>query len=205
VTRVLLSAVYVAGLAVAEGLRLPQRLRRARSSERWCPPGGRKTRAERLVMVAVVAGIWLLPAVQILTGWLRPMDYSLPSWAVWPAIAFFALSLVLRWSGQTALGLAWSPTVELADRHQLVTTGIYGGIRHPIYASLILWAIAQPVLLQNVIAGWGGPVAVALVWLVRVPAEEKMLLERFGGEYEAYRRRTGRAFPRIWSRPDPGS
>ena len=201
-TRTLLSAVYVAGLAVAESLRLPRRLRRACSRERWRQPGGRKSRAERLVMAAVVAGIWLLPAVHILTGWLRPVDYSLPSWVAFPAIGVFALSLLLRWHGQTKLGLAWSPTVELADQHGLVTDGIYARIRHPIYASLILWAVAQPVLIQNLLAGWGGPIAVAMVWLIRVPAEERMMLERFGEEYEAYVRRTGRALPRIWRRRD---
>jgi protein-S-isoprenylcysteine O-methyltransferase Ste14 len=51
-------------------------------------------------------------------------------------------------------------------------------------------------LLQNVIAGWSGAVAVALIWLVRVPREEKLMLERFGAEYEQYMARTGRLVPR---------
>jgi protein-S-isoprenylcysteine O-methyltransferase Ste14 len=79
----------------------------------------------------------------------------------------------------------------------LVTNGIYGRIRHPIYTSLVLWGAAQPFLLQNILAGWGGALAVALIWLVRVPAEEKMMRERFGEEYVRYMNRTGRAIPRM--------
>jgi len=75
------------------------------------------------------------------------------------------------------LGRQWSHTLEVAEKHVLVTDGIYARIRHPIYASLVLWAAAQPFLLQNVVAGWGGAVAIAAeVWLVRVPREEAMMI-----------------------------
>jgi len=148
------------------------------------------------VLSAVVAGIWLLPIAYVFTRWLDAFDYRLPSWTAWPAFVVFTASLLVRWAGQSALGRAWSPTVETTDGHRLVTAGIYARIRHPIYASLLLWAIAQPLLLQNILAGWGGAVAVALIWLVRVPAEEKMMLERFGGDYVTYMRHTGRFIPR---------
>jgi protein-S-isoprenylcysteine O-methyltransferase Ste14 len=41
-----------------------------------------------------------------------------------------------------------------------------------------------------------GPLAVALIWLIRVPAEERMMRERFGDEYVQYARKTGRVIPR---------
>jgi protein-S-isoprenylcysteine O-methyltransferase Ste14 len=147
-------------------------------------------------MVAILAGIWILPGVHIFTPWLATFDYTLPPWTAWPAIAIFVVSLVLRWRAHKDLGSLWSHTVELSDTHHLVTTGIYGQIRHPLYVSLILWGIAQPVLLQNVLAGWGGPIAVALIWLIRVPAEERMMHERFGAEYAEYARRTGKIIPK---------
>ena len=128
---------------------------------------------------------------------LRWFDYALPPWLAWPAVAVFALGLVVRWQAHTALGRAWSPTLDLADGHRMVTSGIYGRIRHPIYTSLILWGVAQPVLLQNLIAGLGGVIAVVLIWLVRVPAEEQMMLDRFGKDYSQYIDRTGRVFPRV--------
>ena len=198
IPRLVLGAIYLVGLMIAEGLRLPWRLRRVQSREAWRAPGGRRSLPEMLIMSAVLVGIWILPAVYVFTDWLDGLDYSLPAWAAWAAIGVFVLGLLLRWRAQTDLGRAWSPTVELADRHRLVTEGIYARIRHPLYASLILWGAAQPILLQNLLAGWGGALAVLLIWVIRVPAEEKMMLEQFGEEYAQYMRRTGRAIPRLW-------
>ena len=196
IPRLALAAVYVVGLAIAEGFRLPQRFRRARSSEAWSQPQGGGGLGEGLVLAAVLLGIWVLPAVFILTNWLGALDYSLPGWTAWPAVVVFALGLLLRLRAQIDLGRAWSPTVELGARHRLVTEGIYARIRHPLYASLILWAISQPVLLQNLVAGWLGPLAVALIWLIRVPAEERMMRERFGDKYIRYAEQTGMVIPR---------
>jgi protein-S-isoprenylcysteine O-methyltransferase Ste14 len=147
-------------------------------------------------MTAVILGIWALPLAYALTTWLRPFDYSLPAWAVWAGAGIFAFGLSIRLSAQRTLGRQWSATVQTPEAHKLVTTGIYSRIRHPIYASLVLWAAAQPALLQNLVAGWGGAVAVALIWLLRVPNEEKMMLEEFGSEYRDYMARTGRLIPR---------
>ncbi len=196
VSHMALSAIYLAGLLFAEGLQIPRRLARSPSDEGWRKPGGHQRVGELVVLVAIIAGMWILPAVYVFTRWLSAFDYAVPAWAVPPAIAVFVLGLFLRWRAQVDLGTAWSPTVELADRHHLVSEGVYARIRHPLYASLILWGAAQPVLLQNLIAGWAGPLAVVLIWLIRVPAEEKMMLQRFGEEYERYVERTGRAIPR---------
>jgi protein-S-isoprenylcysteine O-methyltransferase Ste14 len=195
IPRIALAAIYIVGLGFAECLRLPQRMRRERSTETWSHREGGRGLGEGLVLGAVLVGIWLLPAVYLFTHRLSALDYALPGWAAWPAIAVFVLGLLLRLRAQLDLGRAWSPTVELGARHRLVTAGVYARI-HPLYASLILWAIAQPVLLQNLLAGWVGPLAVALIWLVRVPAEERMMVERFGEEYLQYTERTGRVIPR---------
>jgi protein-S-isoprenylcysteine O-methyltransferase Ste14 len=153
-------------------------------------------------MAAVILGIWVLPLTYVLTHWLHPFDYSVPSWAIWVAAGVFAVGLVVRYSAQRTLGRQWSGTVEVPEEHRLITTGIYGRIRHPIYASLVLWAVAQPALLQNRVAGWSGAVAVALLWSLRVPREEQMMLEKFDGEYREYMARTGRLIPK---RLRPGS
>jgi hypothetical protein len=111
-------------------------------------------------------------------------------------VAVFLVSLALRWKAQRDLGGQWSFTLEIAPGHHLVTRGVYAHLRHPIYASLLLWAAGQPLLLHNWLAGWSGAVAVVLVWLIRVPREEALMLDAFGEEYERYRARTGRFIPR---------
>ncbi|MCL6613199.1 MAG: hypothetical protein K6U03_01040 [Firmicutes bacterium] len=63
----------------------------------------------------------------------------------------------------------------MGAKQQLVTQGIYGTIRHPMYASQLLWGIAQALLLQNWIAGPAGLAAFLPLYLVRVPREERMM------------------------------
>ena len=152
--------------------------------------------SEFLVLVVVLLGIWVLPLASVVTSDLQHFDFLLPVWAIAIGAAVFLLSLALRWQAQTALGRQWSFTIETAEEHALVTRDIYARLRHPIDASLVLWALAQPLLLQSAAAGFGGAVAVGLIWFVRVPREEAMMLERFGDEYRAYMARTGRLIPR---------
>ena len=187
--------LYLAGLVFAEGLRFRRRIERVRSAQSW-HAAQRSRVPEAIVLVAIALGIWVLPFVFICTPWLRSFDYSLPEWASGIGAAAFALSLVVRWRAQTALGRQWSFTLETARGHALVTQGIFAWVRHPIYVSLLLWALAQPLLLQNAVAGVAGAIAVALIWFVRVPREERMMLETFGDEYRRYMARTGRFFPK---------
>jgi protein-S-isoprenylcysteine O-methyltransferase Ste14 len=188
--------IYFAGLAFAEALRVPRRLARFRSrGSRRRRPGLARV-PETMVMFSVVLGIWVLPFIFAFTGWLRPLDYSWPARTLWIGAAVFGAGLIIRWKAHRDLGRHWSPTLDVAEGQVLVTDGIYAYTRHPIYISLILWAAAQPLLLQNAVAGWGGAVAAGLIWLVRVPREEAMMLEVFGDEYRRYMDRTGRLVPR---------
>lgn len=196
--RIMPCVIYISGLLIAEGLRLPHRIRRLRSGKSWHPPNAASIGGfgETIVLAAVLIGIWILPGIYIFTPWLTPFDYTLPGRIMWPAIAVFTMSIILRWKAQTTLGQAWSHTTELSDQHPLITDGLYSKIRHPLYASLILWAVAQLALLPNWIAGLAGPIAVALIWLIRVPAEEAMMRARFGEDYLQYSSRTGRLIPK---------
>jgi protein-S-isoprenylcysteine O-methyltransferase Ste14 len=66
-----------------------------------------------------------------------------------------------------------------------------------MYASMWLWGTAQALLLQNWIAGWAGLVLFVPMYVLRVPREERMMLEQFGEAYREYRNRTGRVVPRL--------
>ena len=66
-----------------------------------------------------------------------------------------------------------------------------------MYASQLLWGLAQGLLLPNWIAGLGGLVTFLLLYIVRVPREEQLMLDHFGDAYRAYCARTGRIVPRL--------
>lgn len=187
---------YLIGLLFAEGLRFHRRVDRVRAAPTWQRAGGSSRIPEAIVLLAVILGIWVFPLVFIFSSWLAALDYALPLWSRCLGAGVFAMSLAVRWQAQRALGRQWSHTLETSREHALVTDGIYARVRHPIYASLILWALGQPLLLQNAVAGLGGAVAVALIWGVRVPREERMMRERFGASYQRYEDRTARLIPK---------
>ena len=64
-----------------------------------------------------------------------------------------------------------------------------------MHASQWLWGVGQALLLQNWIAGWAGLALFAPLYFLRVPREERMMLDRFGEEFCAYMDRTGRVVP----------
>jgi len=96
------------------------------------------------------------------------------------------------------LGKNWSVTLEVREGHQLVTQGVYAHIRHPMYASFLLWGVTQALLIPNWIAGFAGLAAVLALYAVRQSREEAMMRDTFGAEYDAYSARTKRLIPGIF-------
>jgi len=152
---------------------------------------------DRAVMVIVFMGCLLLPVVYLFTPWLAFADYHLPAFVPWFGAAVMVVALWLFWRSHADLGQNWSVTLELRKGHQLVKHGVYRSIRHPMYASILLFGLGQGLLLQNWVAGWSAFVTFALMYFVRTPREEHMMCEFFGQEYRDYMRRTGRVFPLI--------
>ena len=163
---------------------------------------GRVDALEKTLMAIVIPGGLLLPVVYLFTPWLAFADYHLPASAPWFGTVLMIAALWLFWRSHADLGQNWSVTLELRQGHQLVRHGVYRSIRHPMYASIWLWCLAQGLLLENWLAGWYALLAFSLMYFVRTPREEQMMCESFGQEYRDYMRRTGRLFPRIHAKSD---
>lgn len=98
--------------------------------------------------------------------------------------------------GRFSLGGNWANHIKIYEGHRLVTTGMYGLVRHPLYASIILMFYGASLVYFNVLA-------LAAVTLIFVPfmfyrarQEEALLREQFA-EYIQYQGHTGMFFPRI--------
>ena len=169
--------------------------------------GGRTKRNEKVVsradtrdraLVAVVfLGSIILPALYLFTAWLAFADYHLPAFIPWCGAVVMVIALWLFWRAHVDLGLNWSITLEMRKDHELIVHGLYRRIRHPMYAAIFLFAVAQALLLQNWLAGWAGFATFAILYLVRTPREEKMMCEFFGESYRNYMQRSGRLWPRL--------
>jgi protein-S-isoprenylcysteine O-methyltransferase Ste14 len=152
---------------------------------------------DRSLVFAVFVGSMVLPLLYLFTRWLAFADYLLPAFASWCGTILAGTALWLFWRSHADLGENWSITLEMRKGHQLVTHGVYRSIRHPMYAALWLFGLAQGLLLQNWLAGWSAFVAFAVLYFVRIPREEQMMGEFFGEEYRVYMEKTGRLFPRL--------
>lgn len=150
---------------------------------------------DRMLVLLVVAGQIGLPLFLLFTPWLNAADYRPVPTSLWLGGASMAGALWLFWRSHADLGKSWSVSLELNNNHQLVTRGVYRWLRHPMYASFFAMGLAQVLLLNNWIAGWSALVAVTLLYVARVPEEEKMMLDYFGDEYRAYMQRTGGLVP----------
>lgn len=157
---------------------------------------------ERFLLGIMAVPVMILPLLNVLTPLLSFADYRLPPIMPWLGVVTMVASLVLFWRSHEDLGNNWSVSLELSEGHSLVTRGVYRRVRHPMYSSIWLWGLAQGLMLQNWLAGWGTLVAFATLYFTRVPREEAMMLDRFGDEYRTYMRRTGRLCPKFPWRSD---
>jgi protein-S-isoprenylcysteine O-methyltransferase Ste14 len=157
----------------------------------------RKGPLEVLLLLGAFFGTLPLPLLWVATGFPAAADYPLHPLPYALGMTLSAIGLWLFYRSHADLGANWSVTLQLRKNHGLVTNGIYRRIRHPMYASLFLISLAHVLFLPNWIVGPVYLLSFALLYLVRVPKEERMMLDRFGPEYEAYRQRTGRLIPRI--------
>jgi protein-S-isoprenylcysteine O-methyltransferase Ste14 len=194
-----LKTVYFLGLLAEMLIRLPHE--RQRRQNRIAVD--RVSALERLLLGLVAVGLGLLPVVYVFTSWLNWADYRLSprtsSEVGGIGAAMLGIAVWLFWRSHTDLGREWSPSLQIREGHTLITKGAYRLIRHPMYASIWLWGIGQTLLLQNWIAGWASLVLFLPMYILRVPREEQLMLERFGEAYRVYMNRTGRIIPHIRS------
>lgn len=147
------------------------------------------------LLALAFVGLWVVPLFYAVTGFPASFDRPLV-----PAIAVLGVvilcgALGLFYRSHAELGRNWSISLQIRDKHSLITNGIYRFIRHPMYASFFLLAIAQLALVPNWFAGASGLVGVGLLYGFRVWPEERMMVERFGTAYKDYMAQTGRLFP----------
>ena len=109
---------------------------------------------EKALLLLLLPGALVLPVIYLFTPWLRFADYELPAGAPYCGGVLMVAALWLFWRSHMDLGRNWSQTLELREGHQLVRHGIYRSIRHPMYAAIWVWCLAQGLLLENWLAGW---------------------------------------------------
>ena len=141
---------------------------------------------------------FLIPLIWVVSPAFSFAEYSLRPWPFGAGVFCLVAGLWVFHRSHSDLGKYWSVTLELRENHRLITEGIYRHVRHPMYAALFLYSIGQTLVVPNWVAGPSYLVTFGILFVLRIGAEERMMLEAFGDEYAAYKARTKLLVPVIW-------
>jgi|SRR5580658_8745964 protein-S-isoprenylcysteine O-methyltransferase Ste14 len=128
-------------------------------------------------------------------AYVKPQRFEKSTASLIASMILAPLSVVLAFAATRRLGKQWRYEAALSEDHELITTGPYRRLRHPIYTSML------GMLLATVLAWTWWPLLLAslLFFLIgteiRVRAEERLLEGRFPGQYAEYRKRTSAYVP----------
>jgi protein-S-isoprenylcysteine O-methyltransferase Ste14 len=159
-------------------------------------PGIREDRANRWVLGAFAL-------IGLLAGYLPAYTDRIGFWTLdgdtirWLGVVLFAAGGVLRMWPVFVLGHRFSGLVAIQPGHSLVTSGVYGVIRHPSYLGLLVNSLGWGLAFRSVIGVLLTAITIPPL-LARVRAEETLLKSQFDEEYEIYRTRTSRLIPWLY-------
>ena len=154
--------------------------------------------ALEIVLLTIAWTSFLLTLIWIATPLVAFADYPLHPALFVAGTLLLTIAQWLLYRSHADLGTNWSITLQIRERHQLVTHGVYRWSRHPMYLALLLIATGQALALPNWLAGPAYLVAMLLLVSLRLGPEERMMREEFGKDYEAYAAATKRLIPGVW-------
>jgi protein-S-isoprenylcysteine O-methyltransferase Ste14 len=128
-------------------------------------------------------------------GWLGKHFLPLSAATEWFGAAVTVAGLLLAVWARRNLGGNWSGTVTLKEGHELIRSGPYRRIRHPIYTGILVAFLGTAIAVGRV----AGLIALAVVWAsfwVKARREESFLGQEFGTAFDAHRERTGMFLPK---------
>jgi protein-S-isoprenylcysteine O-methyltransferase Ste14 len=127
----------------------------------------------------------------------------LPLWLQITGVIIGAVALSLFIWVHHHLGKYFSINLKVYQEHQLVDTGPYSMVRHPMYTAFYLLHITAFLLTANWFIGVTWTAGLTAIIFLRIDREEKMMLQIFGDKYRLYMARTGRFLPKRISGINP--
>ncbi len=162
---------------------------KTKTTQRLEPAASRMVRA--LVFLIVIV---LLSTTRIPLPWLYRQLWPPGLWPFWIGAAVTAGGLLFAVWAREHLGSNWSRSVTIKQDHELITTGPYALVRHPIYTGILVGFLGTAIALSQV-RGIIGLVLVFLVFWAKLRMEEEWMQSQFGETYASYARKTSALAP----------
>lgn len=148
-------------------------------------------------VILLVLGILLIFNLRFVPGFL--------SWRIIPETSVVQLiGVVVTLAGllfalwaRFFLGGNWSAAITVKQDHQLIRSGPYAIVRHPIYSGFLLGLLGTAVAFGRP-RDFIGVVLAAIGWRLKSLVEERFMTDQFGDEYTDYKRRVKALVPFIW-------
>ncbi len=143
----------------------------------------------------MAAGFYLLFSQRAAVGILKERFMGTGDWIQVAGIVLTFVGVALSIWARIILGENWSGRITKKVDHELIRTGPYAYVRHPIYSGLMLATIGTAL----VVGEWKGVAAIPLVLAaesIKARREEQFMMDEFGETYREYRQRTGFLIPR---------
>jgi protein-S-isoprenylcysteine O-methyltransferase Ste14 len=157
----------------------------------------RESMLQRLLyMLPLIAAFILVFRAEGHYGWLG--QRFLPDAAVvqWVAVVLTESGVAIAFWARWHLGANWSGVVTLKEGHELIRTGPYRFVRHPIYTGMLLMLVGTIVAIGEV----RGLIALLMAWAsfyVKARREESFLSQEFGPRFAEHSEHTGMFLPRF--------
>ncbi len=169
------------------------------------PPGSVLQQPKEPGAPAVGVLLLVLTVTSIAVYGLAPARLSwaalpLPEWVRWSGVGLVCVAFALLGWAQSALGRNWSIRVQVLQEHELVVTGPYRWVRHPMYTAGLLTNVAVLLCSANWLVGGSWLAMHAWQFVGRIPLEEDLMVQQFGDAYRDYMRQTGRLLPKLLRR-----
>ena len=182
---VLFVPMFIAGIVLM--IRQPELLRKRLDA---------KEQQQEQKWVVALSGLMFI-AVFVVAGLSRRFGwYMLPDWAVYIATAIFLVAYAMY--AEVMRENVWlSRTVEVQENQQVVSTGLYGIVRHPMYAATLLLFLSMPLVLAS---PWSFVIMLIYIPIIalRIRNEEQVLERELKGYTEYKQRVRYKVIPFIW-------
>jgi protein-S-isoprenylcysteine O-methyltransferase Ste14 len=154
----------------------------------------------------VTAGLCCIRWIVVLAAavMLRPKAWSGPAGpaphselAAVVSVVLTMIGLAVAIAARRRLAGNWSSGVVLKENHELITSGLYAYVRHPIYSGVLLMALGTA-LMTGMVSAIVFFLAVAAYIAYKASQEEQLLTKHFPDEYRAYKSRVKALIPYVW-------
>jgi protein-S-isoprenylcysteine O-methyltransferase Ste14 len=146
---------------------------------------------------AFLIAIVLFSTKRIPLSWLYRPLWPQGLWPFWVGAVFLVGGLLFAVWARERLGRNWSRAVTIKQDHELITTGPYAMVRHPIYTGILTGFAGSAIAVSQV----RGVIAVILVFLIfraKLRMEEEWMRSQFGETYATYADQTAALVPYVF-------